>query len=110
MGDADAKGYPDLTIVMRGNGGMRRVLWAELKVGKKQPTDSQWIWLHGLPDHQAYLWRPDDFDVAAHIIATGHRVAPGIIQAGDGTFSQPLPITHREPTCITCLRQPLDKL
>ena len=104
-----ARGYPDLTIVLK-DGAARRVLWAELKVGKKQPTDSQWIWLRGLPDHQAYLWRPDDFDVAVHIIATGHRVAPGIIQAGDGTFIQPLPITHREPTCITCSRQTLDIL
>ena len=80
VGDADARGYPDLTIVTPD----RRVLFAELKADKKQPTDSQWIWLRGLPDHQAYLWRPDDWDDAVRIIQWGHR------------------ISLSESTCIAC--------
>ena len=89
VGDADAKGYPDLTIVLK-DGASRRVLWAELKAGKKQPTDSQWIWLRGLPDHQAYLWRPDDWDDAVRIIQTGHS-GP---RMGD--------VGSTEDTCIAC--------
>ena len=96
-----ARGYPDLTIVLK-NGPARRVLWAELKAGKKQPTDSQWIWLRGLPDHQAYLWRPDDWDDAVRIIQYGHRVSAGMVQNADGTNIQPLRITQQEPTCIAC--------
>ena len=78
VGDADAKGYPDITIVTPD----RRVIWAELKSGKKQPTETQWAWLRGLPDHQAYLWRPGDWDDAERIIREGHR--------------------QYEPTCIAC--------
>ena len=78
VGDADAKGYPDLTIVTRD----RRLLFAELKVGKRQPTDEQWAWLYSLPDHQAYLWRDTDWDEAVRIVQHGHG----------GT----------EPTCIAC--------
>ena len=96
-----ARGYPDLTIVLK-NGPARRVIWAELKAGKKQPTDSQWIWLRGLPDHQAYLWRPDDWDDAVRIIQYGHRVSAGMVQNADGTNIQPLRITQQEPTCIAC--------
>ena len=96
-----AMGYPDLTIVLK-NGPARRVIWAELKAGKKQPTDSQWIWLRGLPDHQAYLWRPDDWDDAVRIIQYGHRVSAGMVQNADGTNIQPLRITQPEATCIAC--------
>ena len=96
-----ARGYPDLTIVLK-NGPARRVIWAELKAGKKQPTDSQWIWLRGLPDHQAYLWRPDDWDDAVRIIQEGHRVSAGMVQNADGNNIQPLRITQQEPTCIAC--------
>ena len=98
VGDADAKGYPDLTIVTPD----RRVLWAELKTGKKQPTEAQWDWLRALPDHKAYLWRPSDWDDAVRIIQYGHRVAEGMIQNADGANVQPLRITQQEPTCIAC--------
>ena len=65
VGDAAAKGYPDLTIVSL----TRRVIWAELKAGKRQPTETQRIWLRALPDHYAYLWRTDDdWDDAVRII------------------------------------------
>ena len=62
-------GYPDLTIVTRD----RRVIFAELKVGKRKPTEDQWAWLRALPAHLAYLWRPDDWDDAVRIIQTGHH-------------------------------------
>ena len=65
-----AMGYPDLTIVTLNQG----VIFAELKSVKGRVTDSQWVWLRGLPDHQAYLWRPEDFDDAVRIIQFGHRL------------------------------------
>ena len=85
-----AKGYPDLTIVTPGLN--RRVIWAELKAGKREPTEDQRIWLKALPDHQAYLWRPDDWDDAVRIIQEGHRM----FQA------QPYERYANEPTCIAC--------
>ena len=76
-----AQGFPDLTIVTRD----RRLIFAELKVGKRQPTDDQWAWLRALPDHQAHLWRPDDWDDATRIIQTGHHGR-----------------NRSEPTCVGC--------
>ena len=96
-----ARGYPDLTIVLK-NGPARRVIWAELKAGKKQPTDSQWIWLRGLPDHQAYLWRPDDWDDAVRIIQYGHRQHLGAQGFHNGREVSWLREFEQEPTCITC--------
>ena len=84
-----AQGFPDLTIVTLD----RRVIFAELKLGKKQPTDSQWMWLRGLPDHQAYLWHGTDWDAAARIIQTGHH---------SGLPSKSPVMWRREPTCIAC--------
>ena len=100
VGDADAKGYPDLTIVLK-DGAARRVLWAELKIGLKQPTDEQWIWLRGLPDHQAYLWRPDDWDDAVRIIQYGHRQRLGAEVFYNGQAVSSL-MFDREATCIAC--------
>ena len=88
VGDAVAKGYPDLTIVTSS----RHVIWAELKVGKKKPTETQWIWLRALPDHQAYLWRDTDWDDAVRIIQYGHRMFQ----------SRPYECYANEPTCIAC--------
>ena len=97
-------GYPDLTIVTRD----RRLIFAELKVEKRQPTDHQWAWLRALPNHQAYLWRDTDWDDAVRIIRDGHRVAEGQIQDADGRNVEPLRLIQREPTCIAC--QTVDKL
>ena len=97
VGDAVAKGYPDLTIVTL----TRRVIWAELKAGKRQPTETQRIWIRALPDHQAYLWRTDDdWDDAVRIIQYGHRVSEGIDASGVNV--QPLRVIKPEPTCIAC--------
>ena len=98
VGDADAKGYPDLTIVTRD----KRVIFAELKVGKREPTEVQWVWLRALPNHQAYLWRPEDFDDAWRIIQDGHRYGSGMIQDTDGLNVQPLRVLQHEPTCVAC--------
>ena len=53
-----APGFPDLTMVRGG-----RIVFAELKVAKSNPTDSQKLWLaelrRCLPD--VYLWRPCDW-------------------------------------------------
>ena len=102
------KGYPDLTIIRADSGDM---IWAELKVGKKQPTSTRsGYWLRALPDHQAYLWRPEDWDDAVRIIQEGHRVSAGRIPDADGLIGQLfkigdaqfLPIMQHEPTCIAC--------
>ena len=93
-----AKGYPDLTILTLD----RRVIFAELKNDRGRLTEDQRVWLEALPDHQAYLWRPDDFDDAVRIIQKGHRVSEGVIQNADGANFQPLRVIQREATCIAC--------
>ena len=93
-----SQGYPDLAIVTAD----RRLIFAELKVGKKQPTEMQWVWLRALPDHQAYLWRPDDWDDAVRIIQYGHRVSAGMPQGADGVHVRPIWVSQHEPTCIAC--------
>ena len=98
VGDVDAKGYPDLTIVTPD----RRVLWVELKAGKKQPTDSQWLWLRGLPDHQAYLWHGTDWDDAARIIQTGHHSGLIPLRAPSyGVVSPPVSPVNLKPYPLT---------
>ena len=52
------KGFPDLALVRP-----PRLIFAELKVGRNQPTQEQGEWLDrlracGIP---AYLWRPEDW-------------------------------------------------
>ena len=53
-----APGFPDLTMVRNG-----KLIFAELKVGRNNPTESQKLWLEELrrciPD--VYLWRPCDW-------------------------------------------------
>ena len=93
-----AMGYPDLTILTLD----RRVIFAELKNDRGRLTEDQRVWLEALPDHQAYLWRPDDFDDAVRIIQEGHRVSEGVIQNADGANFQPLRVIQPEPTCIAC--------
>ena len=91
-----AKGYPDLTIVTPD----RQVKFVELKSVKGHITDPQRAWLIALPDHQAYLWRPDDFDDAVRIIQEGHRVSEGVIK--DGANFELLRVIQPEATCIAC--------
>jgi hypothetical protein len=54
----DGVGFPDLLLI-RG----RRVVAAELKVGKNKPTAEQLAWLEAFQDAgiQNYLWYPSDW-------------------------------------------------
>ena len=67
VGDAQAAGYPDLTIAGGGE-----VIWAELKSTRGRLEPEQVEWLDALPPHQAYIWQPKDLDVAAEIAGSGH--------------------------------------
>ena len=61
-----AKGFPDLVLARAGRpGGGGRVVMAELKVGRNEPTEEQQAWLDVLgavPGVEVYLWRPTNFD------------------------------------------------
>jgi hypothetical protein len=50
-------GFPDCVFVRE------RVVYAELKVGKNQPTPEQYEWLNALAEagQEVYLWYPDDW-------------------------------------------------
>ncbi len=59
-------GFPDLVLVRP-----PRVVFAELKVGKREPTPAQREWLILLASCagvEAYLWRPDNWDEIAEIL------------------------------------------
>ena len=53
-----APGFPDLTMVRDG-----RIIFAELKVGRNNPTESQLLWISELRRclDDVYLWRPCDW-------------------------------------------------
>ena len=67
VGDAQATGYPDLTIA----GVSGTVILAELKsrTGKLEPEQVEW--LDRLTPHQAYVWKPDDLDIIAKVAESG---------------------------------------
>ena len=98
VGDKDARGFPDLTIVTRD----RRLIFAELKSTKGRFTEEQRAWLESLPDHQAYLWRPSDWDDAQRIIQEGHGT--GAIQVGEVSVEPWHIKLPPEATCIACQR------
>jgi hypothetical protein len=57
---ADGQGYPDLTMVRRGE-----LIFAELKADKGRLTKKQEDWLEklgGVPGIKVRVWRPSDFD------------------------------------------------
>lgn len=58
-------GYPDRTCVRD------RIIFAELKREKTQPTDDQRVWLDTLAagGGEVYLWRPSDLDEIALILS-----------------------------------------
>ena len=61
-------GFPDLVMVRP-----PRIIFAELKVGKRQPTPAQERWLNLLrecPGVEAYLWRPEDWEQIQAILST----------------------------------------
>ena len=63
-------GYPDRTCVRD------RILFAELKREKTQPTRDQVRWLDRLAQAggEVYLWRPSDLDEAAVILGRRWRL------------------------------------
>ena len=73
VGDSDAAGYPDLTLV---HPRRHRVVWAELKVGSNKPTAKQQDWLDALAEagEEAHLWRPSDMDAIETVLKTNKRV------------------------------------
>ena len=99
-----APGFPDLTIVTRD----RRLIFAELKNDRGRVTEYQKSWLEALPDHQVYLWRPDDQHDAAHIIQVGHRTQYKALDSGHIGGPRMGSVAAGERTCITC-QTALDK-
>ena len=61
------QGFPDYLMV-KGH----RVIYAELKSAKGQPTPEQYEWLLALTEarQEVYLWRPDDFNEVSGILET----------------------------------------
>ncbi len=59
-------GFPDLVLARP-----PRVLFAELKSEKREPTEAQAEWLDILracPGVEVYLWKPPDFDHIVQIL------------------------------------------
>lgn len=74
VGDKDAAGYPDLTLV---HPRRHRVVWAELKVGGNKPTRKQQEWLDALAEagQEAHLWRPADMADIETILGARKQVS-----------------------------------
>ena len=55
-----SKGFPDLVL-----GRAPTLLFRELKVGKRQPTFAQMVWLNLLEmcGQDACVWRPEDWEL-----------------------------------------------
>lgn len=68
-------GFPDLVMVRpEGRPGRpRRVLFAELKVGRGRVTPAQHQWLATLAaaGAEAYCWFPEDWHVIEHVLSRG---------------------------------------
>jgi hypothetical protein len=65
-------GEPDLRMVRGMLPGLSgRVIWAELKSAKGQPTPEQyeWLWMGRGAGIECYLWRPDDWDEIQAVLA-----------------------------------------
>jgi hypothetical protein len=69
----DGKGFPDLVLVR----GMR-ILVAELKVDKNNPTPEQSAWLEAFRKTSAevYLWRPTDWSEIESVISRHTPMGP----------------------------------
>ena len=61
---ADGAGFPDLVMVRE------RMVVAEIKTEKDQPSFEQWEWMY-LFQHagcEAFLWRPSDWDEIVEVL------------------------------------------
>ncbi len=58
-------GFPDCVMVRDAG-----LIFAELKVGKNQPSIEQYIWLESLAraGQDVFLWYPEDFDEIVEIL------------------------------------------
>jgi len=65
--DRSEPGFPDLVLIHRTE---PRIVYAELKRIGGQPTYAQWWVLMRLQElgHEAYLWRPDDWDTVVEVL------------------------------------------
>lgn len=67
-----APGFPDLVCLHRSSlRPIQDMVVAELKVGKRQPTQAQREWLDlfaRVPGVHAYLWRPADWDEIERVL------------------------------------------
>lgn len=79
-----AKGFPDLTLAKEPPRAPR-IIYAELKVGRRQVTEDQQRWIAALhaAGHEVYVWRPDDFDVIVDILKWTDPV-PAAVQPSPG--------------------------
>ena len=68
---ADGAGFPDLCLVRD------RIIFAELKNEKGQPTEQQLEWIAALQvaGVEAYVWRPDDLDQVMAVLLERRREA-----------------------------------
>lgn len=92
---ADGKGFPDLLMTRASR---HQIIVAELKVGKNQPSDEQWEWIHDLgdilvdlPNSAVVIWRPEDWPtIIQHLTGKvwetddGHDERLKAIQKDDG--------------------------
>ena len=102
VGDRQARGYPDLTIIRMNPVPAwippdQKAFWAEIKREGENPSKEQIKYLDELPSHRAFLWRPGDFDDADRIIEYGHP--PVDTATGPDTGAQH---GRKCPTCWTC--------
>jgi hypothetical protein len=69
-------GFPDWVFLRE------RVIWVELKVGRKKPTVAQRRWLDRLlrAGHEAYVWYPHDWPL---VQAALRRPPPRVRHVGD---------------------------
>ena len=66
--EADAEGFPDLTLVRSGD---RRILFIEVKTEKGKTTPAQEQWLEALRETgkcEVYLWRPSQWETIVAIL------------------------------------------
>lgn len=59
------EGFPDLVLVKP-----PRIIFAELKVGRRKVTKDQSAWLEALAacGQESYVWYPDDLDAVRDIL------------------------------------------
>lgn len=80
-----AKGFLDL-VLAKEPPRAPRIIYAELKVGRRQLTEDQERWVRSLTaaGQEVYVWRPEDFDVIVDILKTDPGPAAADPSSGAG--------------------------